>query len=159
MKKAFLGVVALNVIAAGVFAADTPTQAIEKRTAEFVAAWNRHDPKAMAAFWASDGDLMNPFGRWAKGREEITKLLTGEHSGVMKATTFTTSAITVRTLAPNVALADWDFTVAGIAAPDGSAVPTQKMHAAAVWEKKGGTWLVLANRPMLPAPLPGAAPR
>jgi uncharacterized protein (TIGR02246 family) len=159
MQKALLGVVALNVIAAGAFAADTATRAIEKRTAEFVAAWNRHDPKAMASVWAPDGDLLNPFGVWAKGRDGVAKLLTEEHSTVMKATTFTTSAIAVRTLAPDVALADWDFTVAGIAAPDGSTVPTQKMHAAVVWEKKGGIWLVLANRPMLPAPLPGAAPR
>jgi hypothetical protein len=50
MKKALVGVVALNLIALGAFAADTPTQAIEKRTSEFVAAWNRHDPKAIASF-------------------------------------------------------------------------------------------------------------
>jgi len=159
MKKALVGVVALNLLALGAFAADTATQAVEKRIGEFVAAWNRHDPKAMASVWAPGGDLFNPFGRWAKGREEVAKLLTEEHSTVMKATTFTTSAITVRTLAPGVALADWDFTIAGIMTPDGSTMPTQKFHAAVVWVKKGGTWFQLANRPMLPASQPSAAPR
>ncbi|HVN33258.1 MAG TPA: SgcJ/EcaC family oxidoreductase [Thermoanaerobaculaceae bacterium] len=159
MKKAFLGVVVLTVIAAGAFAAETATQAIEKRTGEFVAAWNHHDPSAMAAVWAPDGDLMNPFGRWAKGREGVAKLLTEEHSTMMKATTFTTNAIAVRILAPNVALADWDFTVAGITAPDGSTVPTQKLHGANVWVKTGGTWFLLAGRPMIPASLPGQMPR
>jgi uncharacterized protein (TIGR02246 family) len=159
MKKSLVGVVALNVLAAGAFAADTATQAVEKRTAEFVAAWNRHDPTAMAAVWAPDGDLMNPFGRWAKGREEVAKLLTEEHSTVMKATTFTTTAITVRTLAADVALADWDFAVAGITAPDGSTVATQKFHGAVVWVRKAGTWFALAARPMIPASLPGAASR
>jgi uncharacterized protein (TIGR02246 family) len=103
--------------------------------------------------------LLNPFGQWAKGREEVAKLLTEEQSTVMKGTTFTTSAIVVRTLAPGVALADWDFTIAGIVAPDGSTMPVQEFHAAVVWVKKGGKWFQLANRPMLPASLPGPAPR
>ena len=47
---------------------DTDTAAIHARTQEFLAAWNRHDAKEMAAVWAPDGDLVNPFGRAAKGR-------------------------------------------------------------------------------------------
>jgi uncharacterized protein (TIGR02246 family) len=159
MKKAFPSVVALTVIAAAAFAADTPTQGIEKRTAEFVAAWNRHDPSAMAAVWAPDGDLINPFGRWAKGREQVATLLAEEQSGVMKASTFTTTAISVRTMVPGVALADWDFTVAGMTAPNGSTMPSQKMHAAIVWVETNGTWSVFAGRPMIPAPVPAAPPR
>jgi uncharacterized protein (TIGR02246 family) len=159
MKKVLASVIGFSLIALGAFAAESPTQAIEKRTAEFVAAWNRHDPKVMASVWATDGDLINPFGRWAKGREEVAKLLTNEQSGVMKATTFATSAVMVRPLTANLALADWDFTIAGITAPDGSTMPTHKFHAINVWEKKGGTWFILAARPMLPAQLPGAASR
>jgi uncharacterized protein (TIGR02246 family) len=113
----------------------------------------------MASFWAPDGDLLNPFGRWAKGRDEVAKLLTEEQSTFMKATTFTTNAVMVRTLAPGVVLADWDFTIAGIVAPDGSSIPVQKFHAANVWIKKGGTWSVMAARPMLPMALPGASSR
>jgi uncharacterized protein (TIGR02246 family) len=159
MRKVFLSVAALNLLAFGVFAADTTTQAIETRTGEFVAAWNRHDPAAMASVWAPDGDLLNPFGRWARGHEELTKLFTEEQSVAMKASTFTTTAIHVRTLAPNVALADWDFTIAGITAPNGASMPVQTFHAAFVWVKKGGTWSVLAGRPMIPAALPGTPAR
>ena len=159
MKKAILGVVALNVIAAGAFAADTATQAVEKRNGEFVAAWNRHDSKAMATLWLPDGDLLNPFGRWAKGRDEVAKLFADEQSTVMNATTFTVDAITVRMLAPDVALADDDVTVTGMTAADGSVMPAVKIHGSFVWAKKGGTWSVMAARPMLPASLPGAAPR
>jgi uncharacterized protein (TIGR02246 family) len=155
MKRVMASVIGCSLIALSAFAAESPSQGIEKRTAEFVAAWNRHDPQTMASVWAPDGDLINPFGRWVKGRAEVAKLLTEEQSGVMKATTFTTTAIKVRTLAPGVALADWDFTIAGMTAPDGSTMPTHTFHGANVWEKKGGTWFVLAARPMLPAPLPG----
>ena len=159
MRKAFLGVVALNLFALGAFAADTTTQAIEKRTGEFVAAWNRHDSKAMAGLFLPDGDLINPFGRLAKGRDEVARLFADEQSTVMKATTMKTDAITVRTLAPDVALADWDITVTGMTAPDGSVMPAVKFHGAFVWAKKGGTWSVMAARPMLPASPPGTAPR
>ncbi|HEX9148245.1 MAG TPA: hypothetical protein VF958_03705, partial [Thermoanaerobaculia bacterium] len=48
---------------------------VRARSQEFAASWNRHDPKAMAGVWAADGDLINPFGRTAKGRNEIEKLL------------------------------------------------------------------------------------
>ncbi len=159
MKKAVLGVVALNVIAAGAFAADTATQAIEKRTGQFVAAWNRHDSKAIAALFLPDGDLINPFGQWARGHDEVAKLLAQEQSTVMKATTMTTDAIAVRAPAPGVALADWDVTVAGMTAPDGSVMPAMKFHGAFVWVKKGETWSIMAGRPMLPASQPSAAPR
>ncbi len=154
MKKTLLVVIALNLIAVGAFAADTAAQGIEKRTGEFVAAWNGHDSNAIAALFAPDGDLINPFGRWAKGRDEVAKLLAEEQSTVMKATTMTTDAITVRTLAPNVALADWDVTVTGMTASDGSVMPAVKFHGAFIWVKKGGAWLITAGRPMLPASPP-----
>lgn len=159
MRKVFLSLVALNLIAFGAFAADTATQAVEKRTGEFVAAWNLHDSKALAALFLLDGDLINPFGRWAKGRDEVARLFADEQSTVMKATTMKTDAITVRTLAPDVALADWDITVTGMTAPDGSVMPAMKFHGAFVWGKKGGTWSVMAARPMLPASPSGTAPR
>lgn len=159
MRKALPGVVALNLFALGAFAADTATQAMEKRTGEFVAAWNRHDSTALAAFWLPDGDLLNPFGRWAKGRDEVAKLLAEEHSTVMKATTFTVDAVSVRTPSPNVAVADSDITIAGMTGPDGSMMPPRKMHVAMVWVNKRGTWSIMAGRPMIPASLPAAAPR
>ena len=159
MRKVFLSVVALNLAALGAFAADTATQAVEKRISEFVAAWNRHDPKEMASFMLRDGDLINPFGQWAKGRDEVAKLWAEEQSTVMKATTATTDAITVRTPAPNVAVADWDVTISGMTAPDGSVMPAMKVHATFVWLKKDGRWSIMAGRPMLPASPPGAAPR
>lgn len=87
------------------------------RVQEFAAAWNRHDPKALAAFWAPDGDLINPFGRVAKGRAEVEKLFTDEHSAFMKGTTFTLTGMTVRLLAPNIAFTDWDVEISGMHAP------------------------------------------
>ena len=47
--------------------------AIQKRHDEWCEAWNKHDAKLMAGFFVGDGDLINPFGRHAKGTAEIEK--------------------------------------------------------------------------------------
>ena len=61
---------------------------IHARADEFAAAWNKHDPTAMAYFWSVDGDLINPFGRKAKGLTEIQRLFQDEQNGPMKNSTF-----------------------------------------------------------------------
>lgn len=129
---------------------------VRSRSEEFAAAWNRHDVKAMAAVWASDGDLINPFGRVAKGRAEVDKLLADEHSTVMKDSTFTITNMTVRLIKPDVAIADWDVEIAVMRAADGSAMPTQKMHVNVVMVKKAGQWSTVSARPVAYPPPPGS---
>jgi uncharacterized protein (TIGR02246 family) len=158
MRKVILIVLAVGSIASLAVAASEKGGSeaqVRARSQEFVASWNRHDPKAMAGVWASDGDLINPFGRMAKGRNEVEKLLTEEQSGVMKGTTFTVMDMTVRMLKPDVALAEWDIEIAGMHAPDGSPIPTQKMHVNNVMVKKAGEWWTVAARPVSYLLLPG----
>lgn len=131
---------------------------VRARAQEFAAAWNQHDPKAMAAFWAPDGDLISPSGRVAKGRAEVEKLFTDEHSTFMKGTTFTLTGVTVRLLAPDIAFADWDVEISGMHAPDGSAMPVQNFHVNTVMAKKSGQWWTVAGRPVSYLPSPGSAP-
>lgn len=46
--------------------------AIRKQTDGYVEAFNKHDPKAMASFWAEDGEYTNPeSGEVIEGRAEI----------------------------------------------------------------------------------------
>src|SRR5258706_11109630 len=57
--------------------------AIHRRHDEWAAAWNKHDPKLMAAFFVADGDLINPFGRHAQGTAGIEKPFShGNHHAV-----------------------------------------------------------------------------
>jgi uncharacterized protein (TIGR02246 family) len=131
---------------------------VRARSQEFAAAWNQHDAKAMAALWAPDGDVINPSGRVAKGRAEVEKLFTDEHSSFMKGTTFTITGNAVRLLKPDVAFADWDVDISGMQAPDGTAMPTRKFHVNVVLVKKSGQWWVVAGRPVSYLPPPGSAP-
>jgi len=158
MKQLMIVVAVLSLaVPAGLQAGQAEDEAaIKKFGADFAAAWNRHDPKAMAGFWAEDGDLINPFGRVAKGRAEIEKLFQDEHAGVMAGTTYSTTSSSVRFLTPDVAVADWEIVVTGMRGPDGSAAPPFKPHLVLVVVRKGGQWLNAAARPFAFLPPPPA---
>ena len=130
---------------------------IHARADEFAAAWNKHDPTAMAYFWSVDGDLINPFGRKAKGLTEIQRLFQDEQNGPMKNSTFTVTRESVRFLAPDLALVDMDTEVAGVATPDGT-TSTMKPHVFSVMRKSGGKWWISSSRVVnyLPPPAPPA---
>lgn len=133
-------------------AATEDEAAIRELSASFVKAWNQHDPAAMAATWAKDGDLINPQGRVAKGRDAIQQLLTDEHSGPLKGSTFTLKSMELRMLKPQVALGDWTIELSGMMEPQGKAPSPGKMHVFVVYEKRDGKWLAVATRPYAFAP-------
>ena len=122
----------------------------------FVTAWNKHDPKAMAAGWAPDGDLINPFGRWAAGRAEVEKLFSDEHTTVMKGSTYSLNNFKARFPSPAIGYADWDGEITGMQSQDGAAIPPFKHHVAALFAKKAGHWWIVAARAMAFLPPPGA---
>ena len=123
----------------------------------FAAAWNKDDAKAMAVAWAPDGDLINPFGRWARGRAEVEKLLGEEHSTTMKGSTYAVADMKVRFVSPAVAIVDWEGTITGMHNGDGSVAAPFKHHVAAVFAKKDGKWWIAAARPYAPLPPPPSA--
>jgi uncharacterized protein (TIGR02246 family) len=130
-------------------------EAIQKRLDEFEAAWNKDDAKAMAALWAPDGDLINPFGRLAKGRAEVEKLFTDEHTSFMKNTTYNVKTSSVRLIGSDTAVLDFDSGITGMKGPDGSDLPTFEHHVTMVLVKKDGTWWVVSARPVSYLPTPG----
>jgi uncharacterized protein (TIGR02246 family) len=141
-------------------AASNDETAVRDHCATFVAAWNHHDPKAMAATWAEDGNLINPSGRIAANRAEVEKLLTDEHSTFMRGTTYATPTITVRFVAPTVAVTDWTSEITGMHDPKGAELPVFKHRVVAVMVKKDGKWstaMVRAYADLPPPPPPAAA--
>jgi uncharacterized protein (TIGR02246 family) len=133
-------------------------QAIQRTEREFVAAWNAHDPKKMAAFWEADGDLINPVGRHAKGRAEIEALLTEEQSTVFKNSTYTIDSEVIRMLTPTLAVSDWESTVTGVTTPEGQPAPPFKHHVTCVLRNTKGEWRVVTARPVQYPPGPTGAP-
>jgi uncharacterized protein (TIGR02246 family) len=156
MKKMLalvVGVMALGIC--NVARAADPTDAVKERVAAFVTAWNQHDVKAMAACWAEDGDLINPFGRIAKGRDEVEKLFTDEHAGVMKQSTHEMKVESAR-MVGDVALVDVDSTITGMHDAEGKELPVMKLHVFLVMKEKDGKWMIEAARPYAYRKPPGA---
>lgn len=123
-------------------------QAIRDTVARFVTAWTKDDIRGMAACFAEDGDMINPAGRVARGREEIEELFAEEHSGHFKKTGFALPFKHLRFLKPDVAIADHEFEINGI-----QSGPTTALSGllTLVLRKNADSWLIASARPMVPA--------
>ena len=156
MKKLILLPVLLSLLASQTARADQKEDsAIHKRHDEWVAAWNKHDPKLLAAFWVADGDLINPFGRHAKGAAEIEKVFADEHGGKMANTTYSGQIESIRYLGKNVALVDVAGEITGMKGTDGAVMPSFKHHVTWIAEKKDGKWFAVGARAFVPLPATG----
>ena len=79
MRSAMLSLIAPLALAAGLSARpasaadakeNAPEEAAIKKNAEaFIAAFDKGDAKAVAAFWTPDGDYVDETGKQMKGRE------------------------------------------------------------------------------------------
>lgn len=127
--------------------------AIRKLYAEYTAAWNRHDPKAMASFWSIDGDYMEPDGRHPKGQAEVEKLFTQEQQTVFKDSTLALTIETVWFITQDVAMVDGKYDLSGVRDLEGKQLPTRSGHLSAVLLREDGTWKVAAGRAMIPVSL------
>lgn len=130
---------------------------IERRVGDFVAAWNRHEPAQMASVWHDDGDLIDPFGRIAKGRQQVQALFRDDQSGVMKTSTNQIAIASVRLLSSDLAVVDGQSTLTGMRDPAGRELPPFTPHVFMVVCKREGDWRILCARPYIFSSRPGAA--
>jgi uncharacterized protein (TIGR02246 family) len=158
MKKLLLLPVLFALIALPAARADQKEEdaAIQKRHQEWTAAWNKHDPKLMATFFVADGELINPFGRHAKGTAEIEKLFTDEQMGPMAGSTYSGTIEHIRYLSKTIAIVDVTGEIAGMKGPDGAAAPPFKHHVTWIAEKKDGKWMAIGARAFAYVPAPPA---
>ncbi|HXO21710.1 MAG TPA: SgcJ/EcaC family oxidoreductase [Thermoanaerobaculia bacterium] len=122
----------------------------------FVAAWNRHDAKAMAATFAMDASFVNPFGQALKGRPAIETLFVTEQAGGMKSSTLAASNATERLVRPDLGIQEWDFEITGIQGAPDAPPSSLKGHVLSILQKKGGNWQVLSALAAAPLPPPPA---
>jgi uncharacterized protein (TIGR02246 family) len=133
--------------------------AVQKRVSDFQDAWNKHDAKAIAAFWTEDGDLVDPTGTPAMGRPAVEKLVAADLANIIRDGKSVFTVKNIRFVKPDVIVLDMTHEITGAHAPDGSAMPVTKALVTGVGIKKGGTWMWVAGRPMIPfvPPAPPAA--
>ena len=146
-KMAAAGVLACATL---VFAANKEEEGVRKRIQEFQDTFNKHDAKALAAFWTPEGDLINPVGMTATGPAEIEKLIASDLENIIRGAKSTFTIQKIRFLKPDVCVVNMVHDFSGGKAPDGSAMPPGKALVTGVGSKVGTTWMWEAARPMIP---------
>lgn len=113
----------------------------------FESAWNNHDPKGMADFWATDGTLLSPWSNNVyAGRDEIVKHFEKEQADGMKDSQIKLVIEKIRFIDPETAFVDADLTITGMKVAGEAAVPFHD-HGVFLFVKRDGKWKVLEARP------------
>jgi uncharacterized protein (TIGR02246 family) len=121
-------------------------EALAKNAEAFVEAFHKADAKALAAFWAPDGDYTDQTGRHLKGRAAIEKAFQGlfsEHKGLK----LRIDSDSLRFVTPDVAVEDG---TTAVIPPDGG--PPSRARYTIVHVKKDGQWLLGSVRDAAYAP-------
>ena len=137
-------------------ALEAAVRAVEQRQA---AAWNAHDAGAYAALFTADGDVVNVLGWHWRGRGEIAAKLTRAFALVFAKSRMDIGDVTVRAIAPGLAVAHVRWTMSGALVPTGGApAPTEGIQTQLL-QRQGGAWKIAALQntnaiPERPFPLP-----
>lgn len=113
--------------------------AIRQRRQAAMAAWNKHDSKAMAELFTPDVDQVRSNGSYHSGRGAVEKSLAGTLGGVDKNSTLKEESSHIRFLTPDVALQD----IVVVIADDKRVL---REHVTIVNVKRDGIWMPTALR-------------
>ena len=149
MRQAIVVVVSVTLFAAVASMQTKPgtaadEAAIRKNEDTRVAAWNKHDAKAVAATYAADADRLSASGYFS-GRPQIEKDYTDSFNGLDKNSTLKIESDKVRFLTADVAISDGERLITGR-----TAEPV-KIHNTSVYVKRNGEWMLSAQR-LMPKP-------
>lgn len=105
--------------------------------------WNDHDMKQLVSLMADDADFVNVGARHGKGRQEIEAEHTARLNQFLESS-WSTQAVRIQLLKPDVALAHIDWSLNGDKDPDGT--PRSPRGGVFTWVvvKTSGGWFIRA---------------
>ena len=115
--------------------------AIRQRRQAAVAAWNRHDSKAIAELFAADVDRVRSNGSYYSGRTEVENSFADTLGGVDKNAVLKEESSTVRFLTSDVALLE-----IVVAITDRSSGTVLREHNTMIYVKRGASWVTAGIR-------------
>jgi uncharacterized protein (TIGR02246 family) len=77
---------------------------VSRLAEQFVTIWNAHDMERLQDLYADDADFVNVIGMRWQGASEIARMHVVLHESRMRQTTLLSEGMTVRVLAPSVAV-------------------------------------------------------
>lgn len=131
-------------------------EAVRDAVWRFCAAWNMHNPKYMAAGWIDEGDLINPYGHLASGREEVEALFEFEQRTVFAKSRYSAPAIRrmFHASSRDVVIVTYDGLIEKMRSPDGTEWRPLPHIGTTVLVRQGKDFKVASARPAAIEPLP-----
>ena len=159
---AWLIFVALVVIGTGFLALparalaadDDASAAIKSMVDGFNDSFNRHDPHAVAMWFADDADFINTQQAVSHGRQGIEEHFVPLFAGRLKNARRTSTIKSIRFITPEVASVTMDYVLSGTTGTNGEAVPVRKGLYDWIVTKQNGKWSIniLHESELAPAP-------
>ena len=119
-------------------------EAVRAMVQSFSDGWNLRDPARVAAHWADDGTLVNPYGDVAKGPAEIKEMFAGDPKVTAPDASAKIELSYLRMLKPDLALVDIDVDAAETHRPVFE--PGRANHWTGIAIRKGTKWQFLEIR-------------
>ena len=135
----------LMFIPAALLIGQSDEAAIRQVVQKYVDARESMDANAIEALFTSDADQLVSTGEWRKGRSEVVRgtMASSQSSGGKRSIT----VVSVRFVAPGVAIADGRYEITGIAGGG-----SRSMWTTLTLARGSEGWRIAAIRNMLPAP-------
>lgn len=119
-------------------------QAIRQLVKNYEDAWNRHDPKGLAANYCTDATWVNWFGAYYTGRQDIEDHYRTTHNTYFKVSHYYTRSVEdIQYLKPDVAIVHVRTGLTDDTRYPGVTFEFRRMM---VLTKKNGVWLIQAGQ-------------
>jgi uncharacterized protein (TIGR02246 family) len=140
----FLSCIVLQSAYAQSFDTTKEIHAIERLVKNYEDAWNRHDPKGLAANYDSDATWVNWFGAYYVGRDDIERHYDTVHTTYFKTSQYYTRQIEdIKFLTPTIAIAHVRTGLSGDTRYPGQVFEFRRMI---VLTKHKNGWLIKAGQ-------------
>jgi uncharacterized protein (TIGR02246 family) len=122
--------------------------AIREIENQFNAAWNQHDPDALAAPLSDDAQFITVNGAWTTSRQGFRELMQRLHgpNGPYGASVRRSPEIKVTLLSPEVAILHTRFWIKGEKMHDALSQEDRESVGTRVLRKTDGRWLIVATQ-------------
>jgi uncharacterized protein (TIGR02246 family) len=148
-----MSVVAVALLATG--ASTAPAQAadpaLDKLAADWTAAFQKADAKALAAMYTENAVRVTAEAGKVVGRAAIEKEFVTNFAGPWKGAKIEIKVGSMQAVSPDIAVNEGTYTVSNLHGPDGKPLPPVSGNYINTIVKKNGAW-VLASNAALPQP-------
>ena len=119
--------------------------AVRSLVDQFAESWNRHDMKAMHELDTEDVEWVNVVGHHWRGKDAVYKGHTAIHKGMSATQTAEVESATIRSIAPNVAMAVATMHFSASTNPQFKSVAGEpaKTRASFTMVKRDGIWKIV----------------